>query len=137
MAPNPEKQSSVTVATLCNDIHNIQETFEMQVAGELLTSGPNSSFYKTLVEPNIGAGYSPMTGYDNSTRDAVFGVGLSAVKESDFDRVVEIYHSTLKKVNTEFIIWMITEKLSHLAYKMNLIIIYIVRQFGGLTPKYP
>ncbi|CAB0008448.1 unnamed protein product [Nesidiocoris tenuis] len=101
MAPDPEKQSSVAVATLCNDIRSVQETFEMQLLSELLVGGPNSSFYKSLVEPNIGAGYAPMTGYDPSVRDTVFAVGLSAVKPSDFDRVVDIYHSTLKKVLDE------------------------------------
>uniref|UniRef100_A0A0A9X823 Presequence protease, mitochondrial n=2 Tax=Lygus hesperus TaxID=30085 RepID=A0A0A9X823_LYGHE len=101
MAPDPAKQSTITVATLCNDIREIQETFEMQVLGELLVGGPNSSFYKTLVEPNIGAGYSPVTGYDPSTRDTVFAVGLSAVNPADFDRIVDIYHSTLKKVIEE------------------------------------
>lgn len=99
MAPDPEKQSSVAVATLCNDIRSVQETFEMQLLSELLVGGPNSSFYKSLVEPNIGAGYAPMTGYDPSVRDTVFAVGLSAVKPADFDRVVDIYHSTLKKVS--------------------------------------
>lgn len=100
-ASNPKKQSSIAISTLCNDIKSPQETFVMEVLSELLVRGPNSAFYKSLVEPNIGGGFNPVTGYDSQTRDSIFSVGLSSVDQSDFDNIVEIYHKTIDKVIEE------------------------------------
>ncbi|XP_014259000.1 presequence protease, mitochondrial [Cimex lectularius] len=98
---NLRKQSTIAVSTLCNDIRSPQETFVMQVLSELLVKGPNSAFYKTLVEPNIGGGFNPVTGYDAQTRDSIFSVGLSCVDPNDFDNIVEIYHKTIDRVIEE------------------------------------
>jgi len=98
LAGNPKKQSSIAISNLCVDIRACQEVFVLQVLSELLVRGPNSPFYKALVEPNIGSGFSPVTGFDGQTRDTVFAVGLQGVSPSDFERVEEIYHKTIDKV---------------------------------------
>ncbi|PSN47444.1 Presequence protease [Blattella germanica] len=98
MAADPDKQSTIAISQLCSDITDVQETFELQVLSQLLVRGPNSSFYKTLVEPNIGAGFAPVTGYESQTRDTVFTVGLQGVSQSDFDKVIELYDKTLNDV---------------------------------------
>ncbi|XP_012252583.2 presequence protease, mitochondrial [Athalia rosae] len=98
MAQNPEKQSSIAIGFLCSDITDVQETFEMQVLSQLLLKGPNSAFYKSLVEPNIGAGFSPVTGYDSHSRDTTFVVGLQGVAEKDFAKVENIVGNTVDRV---------------------------------------
>ncbi|CAG2054758.1 unnamed protein product [Timema podura] len=98
MAADPEKQSSIAISFLCSNINDIQETFELQVLSELLVKGPNSAFYKTLVEPNIGAGFSPVTGYDAHTKDTIFTVGLQGLNATDFDKVVNIFDKTVDTV---------------------------------------
>nr|CAD7193919.1 unnamed protein product [Timema douglasi] len=98
MAADPEKQSSIAISFLCSNINDIQETFELQVLSELLVKGPNSAFYKTLVEPNIGAGFSPVTGYDAHTKDTIFTVGLQGLNAIDFDKVVNIFDKTVDTV---------------------------------------
>ncbi|CAH1403773.1 unnamed protein product [Nezara viridula] len=101
LAPDKKKQSSIAISVLCNDIKNIQETFVFQILSELLVRGPNSAFYKSLVEPNIGGGFSPVTGYESHTRDTMFSVGLMAVDPIDFERIVNIYHKTIDNVINE------------------------------------
>ncbi|XP_063237499.1 presequence protease, mitochondrial [Bacillus rossius redtenbacheri] len=98
MVADRDKQSTVAVGLLCSDITDIQGTFEMQVLSELLVKGPNSAFYKSLVEPNIGAGFAPVTGYDAQTKDTMFAVGLQGISASDFGTVVEIFDNTVDSV---------------------------------------
>lgn len=98
MAANPKKQSTIAVGVLLNDICDIKSGFDWNVLSELLVSGPNSAFYKTLVEPQIGAGFAPCTGYESQIRDTFFSVGLQGLAPEDFDRVVEIFDKTIKDV---------------------------------------
>lgn len=101
MAANPDKQSSLAVSYLCSDITDINETFVLQVLSELLISGPNSAFYKSLVDPNVGSGFSPVTGYEGQTKDTIFSVGLQGLNPKDFDWVIETCNSTIDKVVKE------------------------------------
>lgn len=101
MAADLKKQSTIAVSVLCSDITDIQETFELQVLSQLLVHGPNSAFYKTLIESNIGAAFAPATGYECQTKDTVFTVGLQGVNPEDFDKVVQLYDETLTNVVNE------------------------------------
>lgn len=122
LAADPKKQSSIAVGWLTSDINDIQENFELsvheenahhpqpikctiglmfsifflQIITELLVKGPNSPFYHTLVEPNIGAGLHPITGFTSQTRDTIFAVGLQGMDSADFDKVVSIIEKTVR-----------------------------------------
>lgn len=96
-----DKQSSLSIGTLWSDITNIQETFELAILSRLLLNGPNATFYKSLIEPNIGTDFSAATGFTDQTRDTFFAVGLQGLNESDFERVESIYNDTIKSVITE------------------------------------
>lgn len=98
LAADPKKQSSIAVGWLTADVRDVQENFELAVITELLVKGPNSPFYHTLVEPNIGAGLHPITGFTSQTRDTIFAVGLQGVDAADFDKIVSIIDQTLADV---------------------------------------
>ena len=100
-APNPEKQASAVVSYLLSDINDLYETFVLQILGELLTGGPNSPFYRHLLEPNIGTGYSPVTGFDSHTKDTTFTIGLQGVHSQDVEKVLGIIRSTFEEVAKE------------------------------------
>lgn len=101
MAATPEKQSTLAVSYLCSDINDLNETFVLQFLSQLLVSGPNSSFYKSLVEPNIGSGFSPVTGYEGQIKDTLFAVGLLGLNPKDFGWVVETCDKTINDVIKE------------------------------------
>ncbi|XP_021932698.1 presequence protease, mitochondrial [Zootermopsis nevadensis] len=101
MSTDLKKHSTIAISVLCSDITDIQETFELQVLSQLLVHGPNSAFYKTLIEPNIGSAFAPATGYEVQTKDSVFTVGLQGVNPKDFDEVVQLYNETLTNVVKE------------------------------------
>lgn len=100
-APDPQKQTTAVVSFVLNDIKDTYESFVLQILGELLTGGPNSPFYRRLLEPNIGTGYAPVTGYDNHTKDTTFAVGLQGIHEQDVDKVLKIIDSTFEEASRD------------------------------------
>ncbi|XP_073256731.1 presequence protease, mitochondrial-like [Porites lutea] len=101
MAANPEKQTAVGLHYLTGSTTDSFEALTMVIISSLLTSGPNSPFYQSLIAPNIGSGYCAGVGYDNSTKDASYTIGLQGIKKEDYPRVVETIHNTFDKVIEE------------------------------------
>ncbi|CAG9820876.1 unnamed protein product [Phaedon cochleariae] len=93
-----EKQNSVSISLLLSDNTDVYETFVMQFLTELMIKGPNSPFYKSMIEPNFSGGFTPSTGFDNQPRDTIFTLGLQGVKKEDFEKVVGIFDETMKKI---------------------------------------
>lgn len=93
-----EQQNQVAIGYLLSDIQNIYETFLLNVITELLVKGPNSKFYKNLIEPNISGGYSSITGFEPSIRDTMFVVGLQDVAANDFEKIQQIFDKTIDEV---------------------------------------
>lgn len=94
-----EKQSQIGFGYKMNDITDIQETLLLNVMSELLVKGPNSAFYKTLIEPNeIGGALSHTTGYDPTIKDTTFVVGLQNINSNDFDLVEKKFNETIDQV---------------------------------------
>jgi Zn-dependent M16 (insulinase) family peptidase len=92
-----EKQNQIAIGFLTNDIGDPDETLLMFVLTELMVKGPNSYFYKSLIEPNISGGYSQMTGYDNSSKDSMLVVGLQDVDKNNLKKVKNILNIFNKK----------------------------------------
>uniref|UniRef100_A0A1I8NNH5 Presequence protease, mitochondrial n=1 Tax=Stomoxys calcitrans TaxID=35570 RepID=A0A1I8NNH5_STOCA len=93
-----EKQNQIAIALLMSDVTDIQETFVLYVLSELLVRGPNSPFYRNLIEPNFSGGYNQTTGFDPQIKDTFFCVGLQDLKVDDFGRVQELFDATVKEV---------------------------------------
>ncbi|XP_065168152.1 LOW QUALITY PROTEIN: presequence protease, mitochondrial-like [Atheta coriaria] len=93
-----ETQNSIVISYKMSDIKNIYETFVIQFVSELLMKGPNSPFYKSMIEPNISGGFTPSTGFDAQIRDSVFSLGLQGVKVEDFGKIEKIFNDTIDKV---------------------------------------
>ncbi|XP_030220214.1 presequence protease, mitochondrial isoform X1 [Gadus morhua] len=98
LAPDPSKQSTVCVSYLLGDITDTFEAFTLNLLSSLLMSGPNSPFYRALLEPKIGSDFSSVVGYDGSTRQASFSVGLQGTAEEDVEKVKHIISQTLREV---------------------------------------
>lgn len=93
-----ENQNQLAVGYLMSDIANVYETFELQFLSELMVLGPNSAFYKALIEPNISGGYNSTTGYDPQMKDTMFAVGLQDLGIDKFESVKEIMDNTINSV---------------------------------------
>ncbi|EAT41081.1 AAEL007254-PA, partial [Aedes aegypti] len=93
-----ERQNQIAIGYLTADITDVYESFLMYILTELLVKGPNSYFYKSLIEPNLSGGYNQLTGYDPHIRDTMFVVGLQDLPAEDFGKVQKIFEQTIDEV---------------------------------------
>ncbi|XP_041986711.1 presequence protease, mitochondrial [Aricia agestis] len=96
-----DKQNQIAIGYVMSDITQIYETFMMTALAELMILGPNSAFYKSLIEKNISGGYNSLTGYDNQIRDTLFVIGLRDVEKSNFDKIENIVKQTIDDIFTK------------------------------------
>uniref|UniRef100_A0A3Q1EMH6 Presequence protease, mitochondrial n=1 Tax=Acanthochromis polyacanthus TaxID=80966 RepID=A0A3Q1EMH6_9TELE len=98
LSPDPTKQNTLCVSYLLGDITDTFEGFTLSLLSSLMISGPNSPFYKSLIEPKIGTDFSSVVGYDGSTKEASFSIGLQGIAEEDTERVKEIINQTISDI---------------------------------------
>ncbi|CAF0727818.1 unnamed protein product [Didymodactylos carnosus] len=93
-----EKTTTVSISYLLGSIRDVWETFLLGIVGSLLVDSEKSPFYKKLIIPNIGTNYSPDTGFDRSTLNTSFHVGLQDISNGDVDRVLKLINETFAEV---------------------------------------
>ncbi|XP_034038271.1 presequence protease, mitochondrial isoform X3 [Thalassophryne amazonica] len=98
LAPDPNRQNTLCVSYLLGDITDTFEAFTLSLLSSLMISGPNSPFYKALIEPKIGNDFSSVVGYNSSTKEASFSVGLQGISEEDTERVKHIISQTIDEI---------------------------------------
>ncbi|XP_057587712.1 presequence protease, mitochondrial isoform X2 [Hippopotamus amphibius kiboko] len=98
LAQGSSGQTTVSVSFLLPDITDTFEAFTLNLLSSLLISGPNSPFYKALIESGLGTDFSPDIGYNGCTREAYFSVGLQGIAEKDVQTVRDIVDRTLDDV---------------------------------------
>ncbi|XP_008850161.2 presequence protease, mitochondrial-like, partial [Nannospalax galili] len=98
LATDASKQTTVSVSFLLPDITDTFEAFTLNLLSSLLISGPNSPFYKALIESGLGTDFSPDVGYNGYTREAYFSVGLQGISEKDVRTVKELVDKTIEEV---------------------------------------
>ena len=94
-------QNSVAVSYLLTDITDMFEIFVLQVLSELLVSGPNAPFYKSLLEKQYGNSFIPGAGYSGDTRTTTFNIGLRGVEESQIENVLLAVENTFHEARNE------------------------------------
>uniref|UniRef100_A0A6Q2ZE56 Presequence protease, mitochondrial n=1 Tax=Esox lucius TaxID=8010 RepID=A0A6Q2ZE56_ESOLU len=98
MSPDPAKQNTLCMSFLLGDITDTFESFTLSLLSSLMISGPNSPFYKALIEPKIGSDFSSVVGYDGSTKEASFSIGLQGMAEEDIPKVKQIIVQTIDEI---------------------------------------
>ncbi|NP_001039262.1 presequence protease, mitochondrial precursor [Xenopus tropicalis] len=97
-ASDPEKQTTVSVNFLLSEITDTFEAFTLSLLSSLMVDGPNSPFYKALIEANLGTDFSPDTGFNNYTRETYFSIGLQGINKEDSEKVKAIINKTINEV---------------------------------------
>ena len=59
------------------------ETFKLQILAHLLFEGPNSLFFQNIIEEGHAPNYCPGYGYDYTTRQSTFTIGVQGINEKD------------------------------------------------------
>ncbi|CAO3677852.1 unnamed protein product [Umbelopsis ramanniana] len=98
---NSEKQTKLSLSFLTNNSTDVFETFAMRLMSYLMLDGHASPMYKALIESGLGAEFSANTGYDSSTMQSCFSVGLQGIKSSDIDTIKSTIQGVFEKAHQE------------------------------------
>ncbi len=80
---------------MCKDPY---ETFCINILSTLLFDGPNAPFYKAIIEGGIAPSYCPGYGYDYSTKEATFTMGVQGIQLENIKDCEKALLDTLKDV---------------------------------------
>ena len=71
----------------------------MTILSQILFDGPTAPFYEAFIESGFAPAFSPGNGYDFTTKEATFSIGVSHVPiETKVSDVEEKINETLKTV---------------------------------------
>ncbi|CAK4029198.1 Mitochondrial presequence protease [Lecanosticta acicola] len=93
-----DSQFKTSVTWLAGDPNDVNESFALGLALNVLLDGYGSPLYASLIESGLGSDFSPNTGYLDMGRKAVFSVGLNGVKGEDIPKVKEAITGTIMEV---------------------------------------
>ena len=61
----------------------------------MLFSGPNSLFYKAIIEEGLAPAYSPGYGLDFTTRESTLNIGVQGIEEKDIYEIEKKIHAAM------------------------------------------
>lgn len=69
----------------------------------LFFDGPSTLFYKNIIESGLAPAFSPGSGYDMTSREAIFGIGVSNISPSkeNIEKVEKTINDTLQQIIKE------------------------------------
>ena len=96
---DPSKPCKYAISYLCNEIgEDPYTTFLLGILSTALFDNQNSPMYKALLESDLGNNYIQGYGYDFSTRQGTFTIGLNGINESQDKKIELTIKNTLKEV---------------------------------------
>ncbi|KAG8443350.1 hypothetical protein GDO86_011952 [Hymenochirus boettgeri] len=132
-ASDPAKQTMVSVSFLLSEITDSFEAFTLSLLSSLMVDGPNSPFYKALIEANLGTDFSPDTGFNNYTRDTYFSIGLQGINKEDSGTVKDIITRTIKEISEQ---GFEEERIEALLHKLEIQMKHQSTSFGLILASY-
>ncbi len=137
LVPDVNKQTKIAVAYMCAKSHTHVEdsksaTFDVETVGmelmsTLLLDGPSSPMHEAFVAAGFTPSYAPCTGFDGSTRESVFSVGLQGIASSDADTVLAIVDRTLRRVAVD---GFEQKRIDALFHQIELSLKHVTKHFG-------
>jgi len=70
----------------------------MSILSSLLFDGPNAPFYKKIIEEGVAPNFCPGIGYDHTTKEATFTMGVQGIKLEEVKTCEKALYSVLNEV---------------------------------------
>jgi presequence protease len=96
-----EKKTQVVVSFLTTFVGNSLEILALSVLNRVLMANANSKLRQALVESGLGSALADVSGFSDSSREAIFSAGLKDVRESDAEAIEKLVLDTLQHIVTE------------------------------------
>jgi presequence protease len=93
-----EKKSQVVVSFLTTFVGNSFEMLGLSVLNRVLMANANSKLRQALIESGLGSALSDISGFADSSREAIFSAGLKDVRQSDAEKIEALVLETLQKI---------------------------------------
>lgn len=96
-----DQQAKYALSFFCSDLYTARDSYEsfcMQILSVLLLDGPNAPFYKSIIEAGVAPQLCPGAGFDSSSMQGDFTVGVQGIRQDDFKKVEDVLFSTLEDV---------------------------------------
>ena len=92
----PDAQVKLGFVYLCNELSkDPYDSFKLMVLSTLMFEGPNSPFYKKIIEEGVAPSYCPGYGYDYTTRESTFTLGVQGIKLEEIKKCERALEETL------------------------------------------
>lgn len=102
VATDPSKPCKYAMSYLCNEVStDPYSTFLLGILSTALFDSQDSPMYKALLESGLGNNYVQGYGYDHSTRQGTFTIGLNGISKDQDQNVENVILTTLKQVASE------------------------------------
>ena len=96
---DPAAQAMFAVSFLCDSACADPYTaFCLSVLSAVLHDGQKSPLYLALLESGLGKEYVPGAGFDHSTKEAAFTMGVNGCKEAEIDQIAAVINTTLRGI---------------------------------------
>lgn len=93
-----ETQAKMGLMFVCSEMcKDPYEAFKLQILSHLLFEGPNSLFYKEIIEEDLAPNFCPGYGYDHTTRQSTFLIGVQGIEQKQFHKIEEQIFKSLEK----------------------------------------
>ena len=99
-----ESQGRFGYTFLCNDVvKDSYESFCLHIMSNLMFDGPASAFYKNIIEAGVAPAFASGVGYDMTTKEGTFGIGVSNIKinKENIGKVEKAIQDTLEQLIKE------------------------------------
>lgn len=96
-----EKKTQVVVSFLTTFVGNSLEVLALSVLNRVLMANANSKLRQALIESGLGSALADVSGFSDSSREAIFSAGLKDVRESDADKIENLVLETLQNIVTK------------------------------------
>ncbi|KAG8348322.1 putative pitrilysin-like metalloprotease [Trypanosoma vivax] len=102
---NPQRQKRVSLSFgIQEEEKDLKDVVELSVLDSLLSGGPSSPLYHSLIGSQIGSRYTPMHGHTSCLSTSLISYGVEGVDETrpnSEEEVLSAIVSTLEKVQSE------------------------------------
>lgn len=91
---NPKLQKRILVSYgVPQELNDLKDVVALSVLDDLLSMGPGSPMFKTLIESHIGAKFSPMKGYISYLSSPIISYGVAGVDEDRQNAEEEVHRA--------------------------------------------
>lgn len=95
-----DRQTKLGLSFMCDfdPAKDSYQSFCVYILSNLLLEGPNSPFYKSIIEKGLAPNFCPGVGFDYTTRQPTFTLGVQGITNEQLPEAEKVIMQTLRDV---------------------------------------